>query len=78
MLALLRSSGPELALLFRRDAARLGPEVRVELPMAGAGALTFRNGGQTVRDRYAAQMTILTLTGPNAGYQTITQSLEVK
>ena len=28
--------------------------------MAGAGALTFRNGGQTVRDRYAAQMTILT------------------
>ena len=26
-----------LALLFRRDAARLGPEVRFELPMAGAG-----------------------------------------
>ena len=29
-------SRQQLALLFRRDAARLGPEVRVELPMAGA------------------------------------------
>jgi hypothetical protein len=32
-----QSSTSALALLFRRDAARLGPEVRVELPMVGAG-----------------------------------------
>ena len=36
--------------------------------MAGAGALTFRNGGQTVRDRYAAQMTILTRSGSDLGW----------
>jgi hypothetical protein len=36
-----------------RSAARFGPEVGVELPSHGRGALTFRNGRETVRPRLA-------------------------
>ena len=50
----LKLAFPQMALLFRRDAARLGPEVSVELP------ITFRRRRQAVGDRYAAQMAILT------------------
>ena len=51
---------------------RVGPEVGVELPMVALGALTFRNGRETVRRRSANRLAKMTLSGPRSPYLILT------